>query len=160
MESTQMSRFQLSYNAEWDRYVLRPVGTLNDPCTSYEMAIECSWDETDRTWYHYRFYRWTDGEWYELVTRKQMNAMENDVLEHEGEEVANLWAEHQMQYEQVRDDHWCFELRNRWEAMMELELFSIPVTLKAWPSKPLPQDIITRMDMLRQTAQEAWQESE
>src|ERR1700746_3450451 len=104
-----MARLQLQYNQEFDRYILRdPYTTQGDE--SYEMVInhECGGE------YSFRFLVWEDGEWFEMITKADYDRRVQDIRDHEGDEVADIWVTEQEGYRVVREDHPVFKLQRRW----------------------------------------------
>lgn len=136
---------QLKFNKEWDRFVLSDpkIDTKN---ASFEMVIDKYWpDRTD-----YVFVCWCDGEWIELVRPNTFKERVRVIAEHEGQEVADAWTLWQMEWQQVSPDHAIFKLQAKWEAMQELELFEIPVSLRQWKSPEMSAEARRVLDHLRE----------
>jgi hypothetical protein len=134
-----MAKLQLSYNTEFRRFVLKDP-YVRESDLSYEMVIERPF--TDE--WNYRFLVWDEGEWSECITRQDLNQRIQDVRDHEGEEVAKI-CEQEHTYYVLKDDHPVFKLQRKWEAMMELNLFDIPVEWHSWQCKPMSQEAIDAM---------------
>lgn len=141
-----MAKLMLSYNLELGRYTLRDQYQSGD--CSYEMVIEK--ESSDE--YRYRFLVWEDGEWNEAITLDELRQRIKDVVEHEGEEVAAIW-ERENTYIVLRPEDPVFKLQRKWEAMMELNLFDIPVTWASWQGKPMSQEALQEMS----DARDKWQ---
>jgi hypothetical protein len=138
-----MAKLQLSYNNEFRRFVLKDPCVRNEDA-SYEMVIERPYADEWR----YRFLIWEDGDWSECITMPDLDRRRQDVVDHEGEEVAKIWAvEHT--YYVLKEDHPVFKLQRKWEAMMELGLFDIPVNHDSWQGKPMGQEAIDTMNDAR-----------
>jgi hypothetical protein len=139
-----MARLQLSWSTEFNRFVLRdPYLTRDD--TSYEMVIERPYADEWR----YRFLIWEDGDWLECITLSDFKQRLQDVQDHEGEAVAKIWEEEHT-YDVVKDDHPMFKLQRKWEALMELNIFDIPVNHDAWQGKPMSQEAMDAMNDARE----------
>jgi hypothetical protein len=134
-----MARLQLSYNNEFRRFVLKDP-YVRESDLSYEMVIERPF--TDE--WNYRFLVWDEGEWSECITQSDLQQRIRDVRDHEGEEVAKI-CEQEHTYYVLKDDHPVFKLQRKWEAMMELNLFDIPVEWHSWQCKPMSQESIDAM---------------
>jgi hypothetical protein len=144
-----MAKLQLSYNNEFRRFVLRGEHNRNEH-VSYEMVIERQYPDEWR----YRFLVWDEGDWSECITKADHKQRRQDVVDHEGEEVAKIWAEEHT-YDVLRDDHPVFKLQAKWEAMMELGLFDIPVEHHAWQGKPMSQEAMDAMNDVRDREMQA-----
>jgi hypothetical protein len=144
---------QLRYDNEFRRYVLRDSKLCTED-NSYEMVIDRGWD--GERWYRYSFIAWVDGEWYHAITHAEYAARVQAIEENEGDEAGKIWMQHQNQVWVLRDNHPVFALRKRWEAMMELELFDIPVNHGEGPSKPLSAECVDKMAAYR----DEWQRQE
>jgi hypothetical protein len=144
-----MARLQLSYSNEFRRFVLRDPYARAE-CASYEMVIERPWSEE----YNYRFLIWEEGDWSECITRADLEQHIKDVQDHEGEEVAKIW-EQEHTYYVLREDHPVFKLQRKWEAMMELGLFDIPVNHDTWQGKPMSQEALDAMNDARDREMQA-----
>jgi hypothetical protein len=130
-----MARLQLSYNNEFRRFVLK------DPhAREYEMVIERPYSDEWR----YRFLVWKEWEWSEMITFADLEQRIKDVRDNEGEEVAKIW-EQEHTYHVVRYNNPVFKLQRKWEAMMELDLFDIPVNHDTWQGKPMSPEAIDAM---------------
>jgi hypothetical protein len=135
-----MARLQLSWSTEFNRFVLRdPYLTRDD--TSYEMVIERPYADEWR----YRFLIWEDGEWQECITSSDFKQRVQDVRDHEGDAVATIW-EVENTYNVVQDNHAMFNLQRKWEALMELNIFDIPVNHDTWKGKPMSQEAMDAMN--------------
>jgi hypothetical protein len=139
-----MARLQLSWSTEFNRFVLRdPYMTRDD--ISFEMVIERAYYDE----WCYRFLVWDDGEWEEVITNSEIKRRIQDVRDHEGDAVAKIFeVEHT--YYIVRDDHPMFQLQRKWEALMELDLFDIPVNMDTWRGKPMSQEAQDAMNDARE----------
>jgi hypothetical protein len=144
-----VARLQLSYNNEFRRFVLKDH-YAREPAASYEMVIERPWSEE----YCYRFLMWEDGEWSECITKADRNRRLQDVLDHEGEEVAKIY-EQEHTYHVLPEDHPVFKLQRQWEAMMELGLFDIPVEHHVWQGKPMSQEAMDKINDARDREMQA-----
>lgn len=141
---------QLDYSNEFRCFVMTdPYARCDD--ASYQMVIEHPLSDE----YRYRFLIWEDGDWSEMKTKAELAQMVQDVRDHEGDEVAAIW-EVENSYYVVRDDHPCFAWRRKWEAMVELNLFTIPINYNRWQGKPLSQEALDKMD----AARDKWQREE
>ena len=138
-------KVQLSYDREWDKWMLREYGNANHITpedASYAMGVDHQAGE-----YRYRFYKFENGDWYECVTRPQFELHKMGIEENEGPEILKIWEQYQDQYLIVKDDHRVFKLRDRLQAMLTLELFDLQITMKQWPHKPLSteaEDLIAK----------------
>jgi hypothetical protein len=135
-----MARLQLQYSPEFNKYTLRDPYTTRDD-ESFEMVI----DHFIKGTYQFHFLIWEDGDWRELITKADYDGRVQDIKDHETDEIAALWVEHQVGYEVVRDDHPVFKLRDKWLAFQELNLFDVPVNYDSWRGKPLPMEAIEKM---------------
>jgi hypothetical protein len=140
----------LDFNQEFGRWSLRLQDNF-DSDTTYEMLINVSWGEP----HTYRFIRWEDGEWFEVMTKAELIAHIQDIRDHEGDGVADLWMREQEQVCVVRDNHPVFALRKHWEALMTLELIHPVPTLREWKGKPLPVELRDRIDAIHRAEMEA-----
>jgi hypothetical protein len=145
-----MARLQLNYNIEFRRFVFKDPYAPRNECQSYEMVIEHDYSDEWR----YRFLVWEEGDWAECITRSDLNQRIQDVRDHEGEEVAKIW-EVENTYYVLHDDHHVFKLQRKWEAMMELGLFDIPVEWYVWRGKPMTQEAIDAMNDARDREMQA-----
>jgi hypothetical protein len=144
-----MARLQLSYSNEFRRFVLKDPYARAE-CASYEMVIVRPWSDE----YKFHFLIWEDGDWAECITKSDLKQRRQDVVDHEGEEVAKIWeVEHT--YYVLRDDHPVFKLQRKWEAMMELGLFDIPVEHHAWQCKPMSPEAMDAMNDARDREMQA-----
>ncbi len=144
---------QLRFDTEFRRYVLRDSKLCTDDA-SYEMVLDHGWD--GERWYRYQFIAWIDGEWYHACTKAEYDARVKDIAEHEGDGAADIWKQHQNQVWVIRDDHPVFDLRKRWDAMMLLGLFDLPVNHGEGPSKPQNPEMVDKMSEYR----DEWQREE
>jgi hypothetical protein len=118
---------QLSFDQHDNRWELRlPDDSASDE-RSYLMQIQYAWD--DNVWSHFRFFVWDCGTRVELVTKEQYEERVRSIDEHEGEGAGHAWHLEQTDWEVVRDNHPVFALRDHWNAMMTLGLFTPSVTL-------------------------------
>jgi hypothetical protein len=141
---------QLQYSKEWDRWVLWATKESLDELdrsASYCMVIDHSWD--GECWDRYRFVTWIDGDWYEVVTNAEYRQYLRDVEENEGTECRELFDRYQERYQVVFDDHPVFNLKKHWEAMMQLQLFTVTVTMQDWKPKPLSEEAVKLLDAAR-----------
>jgi hypothetical protein len=138
-----MAKLQLHYNIEFDRYVLRGEDSVRDD-ESYEMVL----GKFDRE-YSYHFLVWEMGEWYEMITRKDYEQRIQDIKDHECDEVADIWAQHQECYRIVSEHHPVFKLQKQWEAIVELGLLDIPSHYREWQGKPLSEEAVDLMHAAR-----------
>ncbi len=144
---------QLRYSDEFRCYVLSN-SELNTDDNSFEMVIDRGWD--GERWYRYKFITWIDGEWYEACTKAEYDERVTAIAENEGDEAANIWKLHQNQVMVIRTNHQVFDLRKRWDAMMELKLFDLSVNSWGMPSKPLNAECVDKMAEYR----DRWQRKE
>jgi hypothetical protein len=142
-------KLQLSYNTEWQRFVLRDELAAKDDWGSFEMVINCGWD--GEKWYHYDFVCWFAGEAHGVCTNAQFKERVQEIEMHEGPEAAAIWHQRQEQVVVVRNNHPVFKLQAQWEAMETLGLFCIPVDMfgKGF-RKELYPDIREAMDAARE----------
>lgn len=141
----------LSFSDEFGRWLLRfndELDGIEHLERSYYMVIDHSWD--GECWYRYRFIAYFDGEWIELMTRKQYNAHVADIEENEGDEIARIWEVGQNQYEVVPDHHPVFRLRWHFEALVTLRLFDLTITHREWKSKPLSSEVLAQMNAVKE----------
>jgi hypothetical protein len=135
-----MAKLQLSYNNEFRRFTLRGEYNRGEDAI-YEMVIERPYGDEWR----YRFLRWDElDDWSECITRSDLKQRIQDVRDHEGDEVANIW-EVENTYYVLREDHPVFKLQRKWEALMELNIFDIPVEWHEWQGKPMSQEAMDAM---------------
>jgi hypothetical protein len=140
-----MARLQLSFSTEFNRFVLRDPPYLPQEDMSYEMVIERpSSDE-----WRYHFLVWDGGEWEEVITNSDFKQRVQDVRDHEGDAVATIW-EVENTYHVVKDNHPMFKLQRKWEALMELNIFDIPVNYDTWQGKPMSQEAMDAMNDVRE----------
>jgi hypothetical protein len=144
-----MARLQLSWSTEFNRFVLRdPYATSEG--ASYEMVIERHYADEWR----YRFLIWEDGDWSECITWADLQERIKNVRDHEGEEVAKIWGVENTYYV-LRDDHPVYKLQRKWEALMELGIFDIPVNHDTWKGKPMSEEGMALMNEAREVEMRA-----
>lgn len=135
-----MSRLQLNYSTEFRRFVLRDPYAYQHEALSYEMVIERPYADEWR----FRFLVWDDGDWQEVITVSDKKQRIQDIMDHEGKAVADIW-EQEHTYYTVRDDHPMFKLKAKWLALMELDIFDIPVNHDTWQGKPMSPEAVEAM---------------
>ena len=140
-----MARIRLRHDREWDRFVLANH-SINHQSASFEMVIDYTCVGECR----YRFIAWTEGEWIELLRPDEYKQRVQDIVEHEGLEMAALWEQHQVGYQIIAANHPVFTLQRRWEAMLELGLFEIPISLRSWEGHPIPAEGQRQMTALQE----------
>lgn len=133
----------LDFNREFGRWSLRLPRASGE--ASYEMLIDVSVGEP----HTYRFIRWSEGEWWEIVSAEQHAQRIQTIRENEGDAVADLWALEQEQELVLHDTHPVFALARHWDAMMQLELFQPAVTYREWKGRPMSPELSSRLDALR-----------
>jgi len=139
----------LHYDRDLDCFMLYLPSYTEDNNSTYAMAIHSFYD--GRRWYHYHFVRWDihTGEWIEVVTNAQYQERLNFIRENEGELVAKVWAQEQDQVDIERDKHPVFRLAEHWEALVALDIISLPVSLNQWKGKALSQEALEKLDQVR-----------
>jgi hypothetical protein len=152
MERLLMNAPTLDFNVEFDRWVLKLnlQGTvrLDELERSYEMMVQCAFQGEEEGWFQYRFIRWEMGDWVEVITRAEFDQRVKDIREHEGDRIANAWAEGQDQVDIINDYHPVFLLRDHWEAMIKLGLFFPSVTNRQWQGKPTNPELKAKLDAI------------
>lgn len=147
MNDTINRQPMLAYSTEFDRWVLKFQGSQTDPEVSYEMLIQCAYQD-ELGWFSYRFVRWDMGEWVEMLTFEQFRERVANIRENEGDRVAEAWVAEQEQYEVISEAHPIFKLRAHWEAMMTLNLFFPAITMREWKGKPLHPELKAKLDAI------------
>jgi len=142
---------QLRYNNEFGRWELGLPNLADDFTGSYSMLVDTAHGTDDD---RYRFLVWISGEWFDAVTFEQHRDRVGAIIENEGQEVAEIWAEHQTDEIVLTDSHPVFRLRDHWEAMMTLGLFSPSVTMSPRLSKPVPPETQKLLDAARRRVHE------
>lgn len=98
----------------------------------------------------FRVGRWDMGDCVECVTRKKYEERVASIREHEGDVVADYWHMNQTHIEIISDEHPVWKLRDRWLALMELELFSPSFSHSPeWPFMEPSKELQDGLDKIR-----------
>ena len=91
-----------------------------------------------KEWNEYKFFVWTEGDSFQLVTNEEWSDWYEGIIQHEGQEVAEKWADGEsVRCSQLHGGELgamlvVFKLLVRhWEAMQELGLFVPSVTMSS-----------------------------
>jgi hypothetical protein len=139
-----MRKLRLDYHKEFEHFTLRDPYMSTDT-ESFAVVLDRQTVDDMR----YRFIVWRDGEWFECLTQKQYQERVRDIVDNEGQEVADIWEAEQECYRVIPNNHAVFSIKRKWEALLELELIDIPICYHRWEGKPLSKSTIEKLDAAR-----------
>jgi hypothetical protein len=117
-----------------DGYYTLDSRLFNDQHFTPSVQVRVYWDSD--TWYHFKNSIVIDGEIIDLLTEKEFSDQHQNVVDNEGEEVAQVWSDeniHRLASPVLADANWesyneCRRIIDHFDHLVKLDLISLDFT--------------------------------